>query len=392
MFFAMIVTGTVAVRPYLNGTKQIDRIKYPTLARAQRIRRYKNVNARELEFRRKNTEYSNKALEIEQKAIEQSRLNVLETQMNHTNDLHEWDLHFSDSTAEEDARKAAEAAAERARVQSIRDKLAAEKREREFLFWQAEEKARIAQFMADQKAAQALEQQQATELMRSRENDIQALRKYYVPDHENQRFGYRIVNVHGLYVRKLPVKASRMLDNLTTDAMVSVNGWITGEEVYGNPIWFKLAHNAGWIWSGGVDNKSTSGLMNYNYMNEPGDSFVQKNAYGEIVMRHEEPSEMKNLIDHEIRFLEAEKESLARKALAAANPWGTINANMITSDKISVDRIAISPSVTSITRNGTTVAQLGGLTAPQETQYNIFSDRGQTTNFWRGTEFEHMGR
>lgn len=493
-FAISFFVGLRVLNPYLLGTKQIDKLQYPTLARAQRVIRARDTKARDKEFLAKLNSFEKKTLAIEAattKKIQETQQKSWET---HTASLHEWDLHFSDITAEEDARKAAEAAAERARVQTIRDQLAKEKRERDLAMWTAQEKVRMDRFIADQKAQQALEQQQAAELLRSRENDIQALRKYYVPDYHNESSGYRIVNVHGLYVRKLPVKASRMVDNLTTGAMVSVNGWIQGEEVYGNPIWLKLANSAGWIWSGGVDNKSTTGLVNYNYMNEPGDSFVQKGFDGTIHRQIDTPSEMKTLIDQEIAAMEKgnsvggsihdsldrlgdlsteELQDLQEKIVSAftalsesalgnptretvdsmseladakdavtveqgrrigtttnyyqqmppferlnvgdlwydtsnssklhewtgmrwvspaEKPWGTIDATLTTSGQISADRISISPSITSITRNGQTVAQLGGLTAPQETMYNIFSDSGRTTNFWRGTEFEHMGR
>lgn len=357
IIFVALLLPTVAlfayVKPYADGTKQIDRTKYPTLARAQRIHRYKNVKAREIEFDKKKAEFSRQILAIEDKAIEASLSNVSNVRDMHADEINEWDLHFSDITREKDEAIRKEAARVAAEQRAQQAKITAEIRERELAIWTAQERVRIQQFMADQKAAQALEQEQAAELLRSRENDVQALRKYYVPDSANKVFGYRIVDVHGLYVRTLPVKASRMVDNLTTGAMLSVNGWIEGDELYGNPIWFKLANGAGWVWSGGVDNKSTSGLINYNYMNEPGDSFVQKNAYGETVAAYTGPSEMKGLIDAEIAAIEREKDALSLK-MRGSSPWEMMSATTITSGIISADRISVGPNITSITRNGET--------------------------------------
>lgn len=325
--------GNYFAKPYMNGTKQIDRFKYPTLARAQRILRASNVKRRELEAKKRLKEITDQKNDwIVDNA--NSRLKMLDkVREEHNKEIVNWSTDFQAVTYEEDQRK-----------RKAQEEIIAAQRAKELEVWQASEKTRIANFIADQKALQAEETRKATELLQSRENDIQALRKYYVPDHKSKHFGFRLVNVHGLYVRKLPVKSSRLVDNLTTGAMVSVNGWIEGEELYGNPIWLKLSNDAGWIWSGGVDNKSTSGLVNYSYMNEPGDSFTMKSADGAVIQTHAAPSEMQALIAAEISALKREKERLALE-MRGSNPWEmrSMYANMITSD-----RITVGPSINSV--------------------------------------------
>jgi hypothetical protein len=241
-----------------------------------------------------------------------------------------------------------------------------------------------------------MEDEQAKRLAsatRKREQDIQTLQQYRMMDSNNMSYGTRFVNVHGLYVRKLPLKAAREEGNLMQGAAVGVNGWIRGEEVYGNPIWFKLANDVGWIWSGGVDNKSTSGLINYNYMNEPGDTFVTKSADGMICQTYSTPSQMQSLIDAELAALHKERED-AFHAELRRNPFGKITANMITADKITVGSYVDKPSV-ELSSAGMRV-RTGG----EDHDYvsvekkikrgdhrNNFMAEKKSDDFWAGTDF-----
>jgi hypothetical protein len=393
LMLIMFLTGRSILTPYMNGTKEINRTKYPTLARTQRILRARNAKVREKEAQIKLQHFEAKRLAIEDEVygkIEKARDNSRDL---HGDEISEWNIRFRAITAERDAEIAREKAQRdaelRAREAAIREEL----RAAELEIWTANERERLKRFKAEQAALNAAESLRYTEEAQRRESALQGLRKYYVPDHHNQRFGYRVVNVHGLYVRNLPIKSSRMLDNLTTGAMVSINGWIQGEEVYGNPIWFKLANEGGWIWSGGVDNKSTSGLVNYNYMNEPGDSFTTKSADGTVVQTYECPSEMKTLIDAEILALEEER------PIATEFRSNTITANLFTTDKLYPPQPPTFKTADQIARENLSG---GRIIQPKKKPKKVTQNYGHTgtdysgngyvradpVNFWTGTEYE----
>jgi hypothetical protein len=380
----MFFIGRRTLDPYLNGTKKIDHLKYPTLARAQRIHRYKNVKAREVEYQFKLTTFNTKLRAIEaetNKAIEDNRI---ESRVVHEAEMDEWDLHFKAITAAEDERKRKE---EEARLATIRAEEAAkaeEERQKNLAIWEANEKARLARFMTEQKAMAQAEATRLAAETRKRDQDIQTLQQFRMRDSNNMSYGYRIVNVHGLYVRKLPTKASREEGNLMQGASVGVNGWIRGEELYGNPIWFKLANDVGWVWSGGVDNKSTSGLINYNYMNEPGDTFVSKSADGTVCQTYSTPSQMQSMIDAELSALQKEQDD-ARQAEQMRNPF---SATMITADKIQAGSIEVSSFGMKVrpSRDDEYVTVEKKIKRGEHTK-NFMSSPQKHVDFWSGTEF-----
>ena len=47
------------------------------------------------------------------------------------------------------------------------------------------------------------------------------------------------------------------------------NGWIHGESVNGNSVWFRGAHSGNWFWSGGFTSQSTAGLEDLNPKPQP---------------------------------------------------------------------------------------------------------------------------
>lgn len=51
--------------------------------------------------------------------------------------------------------------------------------------------------------------------------------------------------------------------SLQPGRVLSIQGWVKGEAVSGNNIWYKLS-NGNWAWSGGFTSKSTSGLTDLN--------------------------------------------------------------------------------------------------------------------------------
>lgn len=331
IFIISYLIGRHHIFPYFDGTKQIDHLKYPILARAQRIHRYKNVKAREIEALAKFNHFDIKRLEVNKaidKAIEYNRL---ESRLIHETELDEWELHFKAITAEEDARKLREEKKRQAEIRYKEEAARAELREKELMIWTANEKARLARFKAEQEALQAEEDRRVTELLQQREKDIQSLAKHkvYAHDPNNQTL---FVNVHGLYVRKLPTKDSRMIDNLMQNSWVTVNGWISHEEVYGNPIWFRLASGQGWIWSGGVNTQSTTGLENLNHMKTPGDTYELRSFDGSVSIKNTEPSELQSLIDAELAFLKSEKLALSAKTTnyhQSTMPTGPVSAGSV---------------------------------------------------------------
>jgi len=64
--------------------------------------------------------------------------------------------------------------------------------------------------------------------------------------------------------RKLPSSTAAIEGSpLRPGRVVTIKGWITGQSVSGNNVWFKLV-NGNYAWSGGFTSKSTAGLTNLN--------------------------------------------------------------------------------------------------------------------------------
>lgn len=378
VFLPMFLVGRRVLEPYMNGTKFVDPLKRPTLYRAQRILRANNTKARETEAKIKIQHFDSKRLEVEKaidKAIEKNRL---ESSTIHAAEVEVWMNNFKAITAEEDERKRKEEEARLAEIRKIEAAKAEEERQRNIAIWEANEKVRLARFKAEQKALEDEQARRLASLTRKRDQDIQSLQTFRRQDNNNMSYGQRIVAVHGLYVRKLPTKAAREEGNLMQGASIGINGWIRGEELYGNPIWFKLANDVGWVWSGGVDNKSTSGLINYNYMNEPGDSFVTKSADGMICQTYTAPSQMQSMIDAEIAAMKQELEAAAWSE-AMRNPFQTLNANVITASKITVGSIDSTPAME--------ISSAGMRIKNGDHTQNFMAPKKKSDDFWAGTDF-----
>ena len=380
LLIAITLVGRNVIEPYMNGMKQVDPLKYPTLHRTVRIIRANNTKAREIEAKTKLQHFDNKRLEVEKaidKAIEAARK---ESQDKHLTAIYKWDTDFAEITREreEQARREKEAAEAKARAEE--EAARAEIRERELAIWTANEKSRLARFEAEQRALQAEEDRKVAALLEAREMDIQALSKHRVHENDPDNRTMHVI-VHSLYVRKLPTKDSRIVDSVPQNSWVSVNGWIAYETVYGNPIWFRLANGQGWVWSGGLNSQSTVGLEDLNHMKRPGETFITKSADGMIHNTYTCPSELQGLIDAEMEYLKREKQVLE----AAKNPYGQLNANVITADRIQVGEMLqkIYPS------ESMTVDQVASLIQGPP-RYNDWKLQSGTTNFWRGTEFENM--
>lgn len=58
-------------------------------------------------------------------------------------------------------------------------------------------------------------------------------------------------------------------EQLAPNVVGDFNGWIRGETVNGNNIWFRGAHSGNWFWSGGFTSQSTAGLEDLNPKEAP---------------------------------------------------------------------------------------------------------------------------
>lgn len=216
-----------------NRTKPIDHLKYPVLSRAHRIIRYRNVRAREREHAELLGRTNSYIRQIEAKAKEDSEKNLKEVRHRHTTESTAWDREWSVLIAPELAAKqaAAEAAAREIRRQE------AEKRGREYRE-ELERREALGNFWAIQPGE----------------------------DYEDSSYGDRIVSVHSVNLRTKPNPQSTKIGVRSQHEKVSVDAWTVGEEHYGNNVWFRLKatdnQKSGWVWSGSLNNQSTSGLQN----------------------------------------------------------------------------------------------------------------------------------
>lgn len=69
----------------------------------------------------------------------------------------------------------------------------------------------------------------------------------------------------GAKVRAEATSASTELDYLTGGTVADFNGWVRGQIVEGNNVWFRGAHSGGFVWSGGCEGGSNvNGLADLN--------------------------------------------------------------------------------------------------------------------------------
>lgn len=291
--FLLMLAGILKVKvyePFANGTRKIDPLKHPMLYRSQRIIRYKNVTAREREQKflaQARVKKEQKALEaIENESFE--RLN--DSQAHHKELTDFFDKMFHEYDAPDREVKRLEAIeADRIAAAEKRAKLDEyeKSRVRELEMWTIAEKKRIADFKAaqaiqeaDDRAERAVKKRKLEEYYAAAQNLTAAggliapretvydtggwtpVRGSAYPD--SGSYGDRSVVVHGVYARLRANKTAQILNNFAQYDKISVDGWTVGEELYGNPIWFHQkpgdGYLAGWIWSGALNNHSTSGI------------------------------------------------------------------------------------------------------------------------------------
>lgn len=74
----------------------------------------------------------------------------------------------------------------------------------------------------------------------------------------------RVVGVNPANGRGDPSTNGPVVDTLNPGTVATFNGWIRGQEVQGNNVWFRGAFSGNWFWSGGFTSQSTEGLADLN--------------------------------------------------------------------------------------------------------------------------------
>jgi murein DD-endopeptidase MepM/ murein hydrolase activator NlpD len=77
--------------------------------------------------------------------------------------------------------------------------------------------------------------------------------------------GYqRLVGANGANYRSEPKGASTKVDTFKPGTVTDWDGWIHGESVEGNDVWFRGRYTGGWSWSGGFTDPGTHDLEDLN--------------------------------------------------------------------------------------------------------------------------------
>lgn len=103
--------------------------------------------------------------------------------------------------------------------------------------------------------------------------------------------GYqRTVGGNGASVRSDPSTANAKLDTFAPGVVCDFNGWIHGENVEGNDVWFRGALTGVWLWSGGFTDGGTHDLADLNPVAPPIQPDERKAGPGGANGRGGEPS------------------------------------------------------------------------------------------------------
>ena len=74
----------------------------------------------------------------------------------------------------------------------------------------------------------------------------------------------RIVGVNGVNHRRAPSTTAQVSTEWPADEVLDLAGWIHGESVGGNDIWFTGKYSGGYLWSGAFTDPSTHDLIDLN--------------------------------------------------------------------------------------------------------------------------------
>ena len=76
------------------------------------------------------------------------------------------------------------------------------------------------------------------------------------PANSNQR----VVGVNGVNYRERPTTSANIIEEFVSGDILDLKGFVHGENVSGNDLWFVGAYRNGYLWSGAFTNTSTAGL------------------------------------------------------------------------------------------------------------------------------------
>lgn len=282
--------------PFVNGSRMIDPLTKPTLARIQRIIRARDTKAREKEYKLKALDRQKREATAIEAATTKHESKLYEGQTKHYNLISAWDKELADITREEDERKLAE---QKALEEAVR--------KRELEVWTANEKIRIQEYRDQRELEVKREKEERLAELSRREKEYSDKQRYWSKPEPEMTYTERRVGVHSVNVRNLPHTATTKIGNLVQGEIATIDGWVTSEDHHGNDIWFRTeiatvgsygySTRQGWVWSGSFTNTSTSGLPN---LNENTDEFISRNAMGQIVHRYKAPSILDTQIQEDL--------------------------------------------------------------------------------------------
>lgn len=88
-------------------------------------------------------------------------------------------------------------------------------------------------------------------------------------------------------------------DQLAAGEIGNFNGWIRGESVEGNNVWFRGATSGNWFWSGAFTSQSTAGLTDLNPVT-PAANPNNRTANNQTVNRRKEPTTASEAVSPQI--------------------------------------------------------------------------------------------
>jgi hypothetical protein len=294
----------------LSGTWFWHKSDNELLARYKRIRRYKAVEAREKEHQKALEAIAlRRDLAIKEEATEHGR-NMLIEQKKHYEALAQFDSEFKEITREED--EAREEEERKARAQKEREAYNTAQKRR----WEEEKRLREER----QKVQREMEAYNNTHLQNKVEGAVY-LKAIYAR----------------INARKEPTLDSPVVFIVSPYQLAPVEGWVNGQLHHGSTKWYRLARTGAYVHSAGF---------------EPTKAFLpdlNSYEYSETLTSMQGPVRTVNGPENNPWSLTVAPtiQSITRGGVTAT----TINANLITSDKLTV---------------------AGGLTAPQETSYDLW--------------------
>lgn len=84
------------------------------------------------------------------------------------------------------------------------------------------------------------------------------------PAPDPQLKDYQRITTSDMNYRRDPNTSRAPIEVFPKDEILDFDGWIEGESVDGNNVWFRGRYTSGFVWSGGLNSASTKGLVDLN--------------------------------------------------------------------------------------------------------------------------------